>query len=142
MVYNYTKPRGPVAAMYSSPGPCYALPGLIGQNNHDPRSNYSRASQWSFGIKHAHFSSENSPGPCYFPDSKCLRTGKDGAPNYSLSSRHKDVIIFSNPGPGAYSIRNGDNSVYFKAPAYSLNSRNKEFKIDNGPGRFLRFIIK
>lgn len=37
-MYDYTRPRGPIAAMYSSPGPCYGLPGLVGQREHDPRS--------------------------------------------------------------------------------------------------------
>ena len=31
MVYEYTKPRMPIAAMYASPGPCYGLPSLVGR---------------------------------------------------------------------------------------------------------------
>ena len=53
--YNYTKPRGPVAAMYGSPGPCYALPGLVGQPNHDPRSVHNMAPSYPFGIRHGEF---------------------------------------------------------------------------------------
>nr|CAH8871138.1 unnamed protein product [Trichobilharzia regenti] len=134
MVYNYTKPRGPIAAMYSSPGPCYSLPGLVGYASHDPRSNHLRGAQWSFGIRHGKFSDESSPGPCYYPDSKVLRDGKDGTPHYSLYSRQKESMIFSNPGPGAYTPENSDHSVFHKAPAYSLSSRNKEFKTDDVPG--------
>ena len=54
--YNYTKPRGPVAAMYSSPGPCYALPGLVGQPNHDPRSVHNKGPSYPFGIRHGKLS--------------------------------------------------------------------------------------
>ncbi|VDQ08539.1 unnamed protein product [Trichobilharzia regenti] len=136
MVYNYTKPRGPIAAMYSSPGPCYSLPGLVGYASHDPRSNHLRGAQWSFGIRHGKFSDESSPGPCYYPDSKVLRDGKDGTPHYSLYSRQKESMIFSNPGPGAYTPENSDHSVFHKAPAYSLSSRNKEFKTDDVPGSY------
>ena len=42
MAYNYTKPRRPIAAMYTSPGPCYALPSLMGQTRHDPRSIHTK----------------------------------------------------------------------------------------------------
>ncbi|KAH8864766.1 Outer dense fiber protein 3-B [Schistosoma japonicum] len=134
MVYNYTKPRGPIAAMYSSPGPCYSLPSLVGFPNHDPRSNHLRGAQWSFGVRHGKFNDDCSPGPCYYPDSKVLRDGKDGTPHYSLYSRQKESLIFSNPGPGAYTPENSDLSVFNKAPAYSLSSRNKEFKVDDVPG--------
>ncbi|VDP44045.1 unnamed protein product [Schistosoma mattheei] len=140
MVYNYTRPRGPIAAMYSSPGPCYALPSLVGFPNHDPRSNHLRGAQWSFGIRHEKFNSECSPGPCYYPDSKILRDGKDGTPHYSLYSRQKEAMIFSNPGPGAYTPENSPNrynidpmlgktvrSQKQSAPAYSLSSRTKLF---------------
>jgi len=45
MVYEYTKPRMPIAAMYASPGPCYGLPSLVGRTvcNGDPR--------WLLGVK-------------------------------------------------------------------------------------------
>ncbi|CAH8576464.1 unnamed protein product [Schistosoma turkestanicum] len=134
MVYNYTKPRGPIAAMYSSPGPCYALPGLTGFPNHDPRSNHLRGAQWSFGIRHRAIDSQCSPGPRYYPDSKILRDGKDGTPHFSLYSRQKEAMMFSNPGPGAYSIENSDQFVFNKAPACSLSSRTKELKPDDFPG--------
>jgi len=52
MVYQYTKPRCAIAAMYSSPGPCYGLPGLVGQQDHDPRSSYCRGPAFYFGVRH------------------------------------------------------------------------------------------
>ena len=71
--YNYTRPRQPIAAMFSSPGPCYALPGLVGQRNHDVRSVHIKYPGWPFGVRHGKYQDECSPGPCYFPDSKIFR---------------------------------------------------------------------
>ena len=88
MVYKYTRPRGPIAAMYSSPGPCYALPGLVGHQCHDPRSSHCRGPAFPFGLRHSGLSGDNSPGPSYFPGSKTYRDGRDGAPHYSMSARH------------------------------------------------------
>ena len=70
MVYNYTKSRGPIAAQYSSPGPCYALPGMMGTKNHDPRSVYTEGAAYSFGIRHGKWRDDCSPGPCYYLNSK------------------------------------------------------------------------
>ena len=62
MVYKYTKPRGPLAATYSSPGPCYGLPGLVGQQHHDPRSLYCRGPAFVFGTRHSGLTADSSPG--------------------------------------------------------------------------------
>lgn len=50
MVYNYTIPRGPIAPMFSSPGPAYKLPGLVGQPGHDPRSVHEKKPAYPFGM--------------------------------------------------------------------------------------------
>ena len=71
--YNYTRPRQPIAAMFSSPGPCYGLPGLVGQQQHDTRSVHRKYPAWNFGIRHGKFRDDCSPGPCYFPDPKIYR---------------------------------------------------------------------
>ena len=72
MVYNYTIPRGPIAAMYTSPGPCYGLPGLCGhiQQTHDPRSVHLKKPAYTFGLKPPLKDSSCSPGPKYKPDAK------------------------------------------------------------------------
>ncbi len=89
MVYNYTKPRGPIAAMHGSPGPCYALPGMTGHPTHDPRSVHNKAPAYSFGTKHGKLVEDASPGPCHLPEAKVYRYGADGTPHYSLYSRPK-----------------------------------------------------
>lgn len=47
-----TRPRAPIAAMYSSPGPKYMLPTLVGQPHHDYRSVHVKKPAWPFGIRY------------------------------------------------------------------------------------------
>ena len=71
MAYEYTRPRGPIAAMYSSPGPVYQLPTLTGARTHDPRSVHGRGPTWLFGIRHGKLTEDCSPGPAtLLPDFK------------------------------------------------------------------------
>ncbi|VEL32253.1 unnamed protein product [Protopolystoma xenopodis] len=134
MVYTYTIPRGPIAAMYSSPGPCYPLPGLVGYSFHDPRSVHNKGPQWSFGIKHGKFRDECSPGPCYLPSTKIYRNGRDGTPHYSLYSRPRDNTLFAVPGPGAYAPEKTVNFAYTRAPAYVFGLRHRQRSFDDNPG--------
>lgn len=53
--YVPTQPRGPISAMYSTPGPAYGLPGLVGHDTHDPRSTQRKAPSYSFGLKNGEF---------------------------------------------------------------------------------------
>ena len=138
MVYNYTKPRGPIAAMYSSPGPCYALPGLVGQPQHDPRSVHYRGPAYPFGIRHGKFKDECSPGPTYYPSPKIYRDGQDGTPHYSLYSRPRDSTLFKTPGPGAYSPEKTGPTARQSPPAYSFGVRHRGRKTDNVPGKCSR----
>lgn len=131
--YNYTHPRGPIAAMYSSPGPCYGLPGLVGQKNHDSRSVHYKGPAWAFGIRHGKFRDDCSPGPAYFPDAKIYRDGKDGTPHYSLYSRQPDLNAFKPPGPGAYSPERSGPAAKAMPPAYSFGTRHKQRRTDQTP---------
>lgn len=133
MVYNYTKPRGKIAAMYSSPGPIYMLPGLVGQNKHDSRSVHYKAPAWPFGIRHGKYTNDSSPGPAYLPDAKIFRDGKDGAPHYSLYSRPKNTSLLSTPGAGAYCPENSTDWVHPRAPGYSFGLRHHTRRTDNIP---------
>uniref|UniRef100_A0A668A4R1 Tripartite motif containing 35-30 n=1 Tax=Myripristis murdjan TaxID=586833 RepID=A0A668A4R1_9TELE len=126
------KPRGPIAALYSSPGPKYALPGLTGHNHHDPRK--YKAPVFSFGTRHGQSGSDTSPGPRYLIPSNITRLGRDGTPAFSLYSRPRDPELFQAPGPGQYSPEHSGKSVYSSAPAYSLSGRSKDFGNDQTPG--------
>lgn len=133
MVYNYTKPRGPIAAMYSSPGPCYQLPGLTGQNTHDPRSVHGKGPAYPFGVRHGKFRDDCSPGPMYYPNTKYSRNGMDGTPHYSLYSRQKDGQQFKTPGPGAYSPEASGPSAHYRHPTYQFGIRHRSKRTDNTP---------
>lgn len=133
MVYNYTKPRGPIAAQYSSPGPCYGLPGLTGQNTHDPRNVHRKGPAYPFGVRHGKYSDDCSPGPCYALNSKVTKHGNDGTPHYSLYSRNKDLTQHKNPGPGTYSPEHAGQTTYYRSPTYCFGTRHRHRKNDNNP---------
>lgn len=134
MVYNYTKPRGPIAAMYGSPGPCYGLPTLVGQPGHDPRSVHQKGPAYPFGTRHGKWSESCSPGPCYLPDRKIYRTGRDGTPHYSLYSRSREHTGFKTPGPGAYAPESSGPTSKRMPPAYSFGARHRSLSSDDTPG--------
>ncbi|XP_078534038.1 ciliary microtubule associated protein 1B [Lissotriton helveticus] len=126
------RPRGPIAALYSSPGPKYALPGNTGYTNHDP-STY-RAPAYSFGTRRFRLTEDCSPGPAYMVPTNMTMRGKDGQPAYSLYGRPRDLDSFKTPGPGAYSPEKAGKSAYRSAPIYSLSSRTRAFANDQTPG--------
>jgi hypothetical protein len=134
MVYQYTKPRVPIAAQYSGPGPSYGLPGLTGHPQHDPRSVHNRNPSYSFGVKHGKWRDDCSPGPAHFPQHKVYRDGRDGTPHYSLYSRRKDLASFKTPGPGAHSPEHAGQMSYYRVPAYSFGSRTRLRRTDDSPG--------
>jgi len=68
--YEYTKPRAPIAAMCSGPGPSYGLPGLTGRSNHDPSSRFVKAPAFHFGSRSHGDEHTAGPGPCYMPQPK------------------------------------------------------------------------
>lgn len=132
MVYNYTIPRGPVAAMFSSPGPIYLLPTLTGRKFHDPRSVHNRGPAYPFGIHHKQYKEDIGPGPCYYPHPKMLRDGREGIPKYSMLARHPDVEQFQSPGPAAY--KPTMRQAVERPPEYSFGVKHMEFRKDNIPG--------
>lgn len=131
--FQRTVPRGPIAAMYSSPGPCYALPTLMGQPSHDPRSVHEKRPAWHFGTKHGKTKDDCSPGPCHLPTHKVYRDGPDGTPHYSVYGRNKDLAAFNTPGAGAYSPEKSGEQAKFRHPSYSFGSRTRVRRSDNTP---------
>merc|ERR1711881_831353 len=114
-------------------GPKYSLPSTVGRERHDGRK--KQAPAFSFGTRHAKFSSDCSPGPgAYSIVPSTTRRGGDGTPKYSLYGRHKELRPFSTPGPGQYSPEQAGKSAYYSAPTYSLSGRTKGHKSDQSPG--------
>ncbi|XP_060778876.1 ciliary microtubule associated protein 1B-like [Neoarius graeffei] len=126
------RPRGPIAALYSGPGPKYALPGATGINEHDPRK--WKAPAYSFGIRHRQIRESCTPGPAYLIPSNTTRIGHDGNPAYSLYSRPKDLQPLQTPGPGTYHPEKAASKTFHSSPAYSLSARTKLFRNDQTPG--------
>lgn len=129
-----TRPRQNIAAQYSGPGPVYALPGLVGQSNHDSRSIHRKGPAYNFGVRHGKFKDDCSPGPCYLPQNKYYRDGADGTPHYSLYSRNADLTAFKTPGPGAYNNENNGPQTCYSPPKYSFGTRHRSRRTDNTPG--------
>nr|DBA31488.1 TPA: hypothetical protein GDO54_007326 [Pyxicephalus adspersus]DBA31489.1 TPA: hypothetical protein GDO54_007326 [Pyxicephalus adspersus] len=125
------RPRGPIAALYSSPGPKYALPGNTGYIQHDPSK--FRAPAYSFGSRRFKFVDDCSPGPGYLVPANITIRGKDGTPAYSIYGRPRDLNAFRTPGPGSYSPERAGKSAYRSAPIYSLGARTKTFSNDQTP---------
>lgn len=126
------KPRGPIAAHYTSPGPKYALPGLTGTSNHDPTK--FKAPTFSFGMRPSKTTADCSPGPIYHIASNLTRVGQDGTPAFSLHGRHKEPKIVQTPGPGTYSPNQSEKWIFRSAPAFSLTGRSKDLKSSQSPG--------
>jgi len=134
MTFEPTKPRGPIAAMYCSPGPCYALPSLMGNTSHDCRSTQPKAPAFQFGLRHKMYSTDSSPGPVYsLPPLN--KTHKHALPEWTLASREfpPSQAKLNVPGPGAYDLRSSGKVVSESAPAYTFGSRARGRKSDNAP---------
>ncbi|XP_036963869.1 outer dense fiber protein 3-B [Acanthopagrus latus] len=125
-------PRGPIAALYGSPGPKYGLPGLTGISKHDPTK--FKAPMFSFGVRHHQSNSDCSPGPKYLIPSNITRQGLDGTPAFSLHSRVREQRQFQVPGPGQYIPEHSEKMIYRSAPAFTLSGRIKDFKQSQTPG--------
>ncbi|XP_053320420.1 outer dense fiber protein 3B [Spea bombifrons] len=126
------RPRGPIAALYSSPGPKYGLPGNTGYTNHDPSK--FRAPAFSFGTRRFKYMDDCSPGPEYLVPANMTVRGKEGTPAYSIYGRPKDFSIFQTPGPGSYAPERAGKSAFPSPPRYSLGARTKMFSNDQTPG--------
>ncbi|XP_059582294.1 uncharacterized protein LOC132250110 [Alligator mississippiensis] len=92
------RPRGPIAALYSSPGPKYGLPTDVDYQLQD--ASRFRAPACSFGLRRLQQEDDCSPGPAYMLFAKTTMRGKDGTPAYSIHGRPRDLQSFCTPGPG------------------------------------------
>uniref|UniRef100_A0A8B9S605 Outer dense fiber of sperm tails 3B n=1 Tax=Apteryx owenii TaxID=8824 RepID=A0A8B9S605_APTOW len=93
------RPRGPIAALYTSPGPKYRLPTNVGYQLHDPSRH--RAPAYSFGTRSQRPRDDRSPGPAYMVPANTTARGRDGTPAYSIYGRPRDTEPFRTPGPVA-----------------------------------------
>nr|XP_057930731.1 outer dense fiber protein 3-B isoform X1 [Doryrhamphus excisus]XP_057930732.1 outer dense fiber protein 3-B isoform X1 [Doryrhamphus excisus]XP_057930733.1 outer dense fiber protein 3-B isoform X1 [Doryrhamphus excisus]XP_057930734.1 outer dense fiber protein 3-B isoform X1 [Doryrhamphus excisus]XP_057930735.1 outer dense fiber protein 3-B isoform X1 [Doryrhamphus excisus] len=118
------RPRGPIAALYSSPGPKYALPSLTGSSKHDPTK--CKAPSYSFRASYDISKQDNSPGPKHLIPSNITKNGRDGTPAFSFGSRPKDLTRDQVPAPNRYHLENADKYTYHSSPSYTLSGRWKQ----------------
>ncbi|KAM6289066.1 ciliary microtubule associated protein 1B [Aegotheles albertisi] len=126
------RPRGPIAALYRGPGPKYGLPSGVGFHLHDPSR--SRAPAYSFGVRTGVSPGERSPGPVYLLPPGTTAKGRAGTPAFSILGRPHDLLPFSTPGPGRYSLERAGAVVFPSAPACSLRSRTRHSSLPQSPG--------
>ncbi|XP_014784639.1 outer dense fiber protein 3-B [Octopus bimaculoides] len=121
MTFQPTIPRGPVSAMFSSPGPIYSLPPLIGYNKHDTRSTYIKAPAYQIGKRTEFTHNTLSPGPKYnFQKQPVYRDGKVSLAHAYIFGRAKDVKPFDGPGPSTYYVNSGIACSYPAPPKYTF----------------------
>ncbi|XP_031798624.1 outer dense fiber protein 3 isoform X1 [Sarcophilus harrisii] len=123
-------PRGPIMALYTSPGPKYMIPGTTGFVKHTPTK--PRAPAYSFRGAPTILAENYSPGPRYSVNPKILRTGRDMGPAYSILGRYEAKTI-ATPGPGEYSPEKSIKYVFNSAPSHSISARTKSFRVDSTP---------
>lgn len=99
---SQTRPRVPIAAMFSGPGAgAYLLPGSTGYIAHDVTKGKKPA--YSFGSRTIVFQPSFTPGPAaYTLDKGLTRKGTDGTFKYSMKSRTKLGGSFQTPAPCKY----------------------------------------
>lgn len=132
--YPYTKPRGPVGAMYSSPGPIYMLPPLVGERNHDMRSTHPKAPAYSLAKPLKELGSERSPGPAaYAQNSKLKNTGEAASPKYTITGIPKTLKFGEGPGPADYNVEPGKNLVFPGSPSHFIGQRLPGRRTDDTP---------
>ncbi|KAG8515720.1 Outer dense fiber protein 3, partial [Galemys pyrenaicus] len=125
------RPRGPIMALYSSPGPKYLIPPTTGFVKHTPTK--WRAPAYSFRGAPMLLAENCSPGPRYSVNPKILRTGNDLGPAYSILGRYHTKTLLT-PGPGDYFPERSTKHVFDAAPSHSISARTKTFRVDSTPG--------
>ncbi|XP_037017232.1 outer dense fiber protein 3 isoform X2 [Artibeus jamaicensis] len=125
------RPRGPIMALYSSPGPKYLIPPTTGFVKHTPTK--LRAPAYSFRGAPMLLAENCSPGPRYSVNPKILRTGKDYGPSFSILGRYCTKTVLT-PGPGDYFPERSTKYVFDSAPSHSISARTRTFRVDSTPG--------
>lgn len=131
--YPYTKPRVPIGAMITGPGPIYKLPPLVGEIGHDFQSTHIKAPGYSFGHRTKVIQAECSPGPAaYAQDAKVTTHGISVGPSYSLKQRLDKSATTSGPGPARY-LPN-DDTIHPRSPGFQFGLRPPILNKNPAPG--------
>ncbi|XP_029646487.1 outer dense fiber protein 3-B-like [Octopus sinensis] len=100
-----TKPRRPVYASYTNPGPYYKMNPLLGDKGHDKNSLFPKRPAYYIGLRTQRRMITDTPGPCYLLDNPLVyRDGMKSTPKYSIKSRRDDHNVDKTPAPGDYDV--------------------------------------
>ncbi|XP_032065416.1 outer dense fiber protein 3 [Thamnophis elegans] len=124
------RPRGPIMAQYTSPGPKYCIQGATGYVSHIPTKRKAPAYSM-YGAKPPS-SKDNVPGP-YFVQGTVTNRGIKTGPSYSLSGR-TETKVETTPGPACYSPDKAKKVIYKASPMHSMGYRTHGGKVDSTPG--------
>jgi len=140
MANNTTQSRRPVAACYSSPGPVYGLPSLVGHVNHSPQSVHPKNPAYTFGHRGESTAQSRNPGPYHYDEKITMNAVYPTAPRYSLRGKVKDAGVDSTNVPVAYKGIDVDYTVASRPPAYSMAGRHPAQQKDTSPGEYYNYI--
>ncbi|GAB0187579.1 outer dense fiber protein 3-like [Grus japonensis] len=125
------RPRGPILAQFTSPGPKYSIPGTTGYLAHNPTK--TKAPAYTLRGAKPPMTDSSSPGPRYYVQPSITRHGKHTAPAQHICGLPK-VKTEITPGPSDYSTDKADKHLYQCAPVQSMAFRHKALKTNQSPG--------
>uniref|UniRef100_A0A674JKK0 Ciliary microtubule associated protein 1A n=1 Tax=Terrapene triunguis TaxID=2587831 RepID=A0A674JKK0_9SAUR len=133
------RPRGPIMAHFTSPGPKYSIQGTTG--DYSPEKSKKHVYESAPVIHTVHnYHGFPPPGPGAYTIPRVMgpnTVDKTASPCYSMKWKSKlgrfDEDLHKTPGPAAY--KKTDVDVYKKrAPKYSMSSRTKPAGTVRHPG--------
>ncbi|XP_068272115.1 ciliary microtubule associated protein 1A-like [Nyctibius grandis] len=131
-VWRPHRPRGPITAQFTSPGPKYSIPRATGYLTHDPTK--SKAPVWTFHGAKPPVVGSCSPGPRHYVQPSVTRNGKYVVPAHPIYGLPKIMLSNMTPGPSNYSTDKAGKHLYKCAPSPSMGFRFKAVKTEQCPG--------
>ncbi|XP_074023192.1 ciliary microtubule associated protein 1A-like [Numenius arquata] len=128
------RPRGPVLAQFTSPGPKYGILGTTGHLAHNPTK--TKAPAYSIPLAKLPPVTSCSPGPRYFVPPEITRNGKYVSPAQHICGlpRIKTEIT---PGPSDYATEKANRQIFKRPPEQPMAFRHKEAQSQTpGPGTY------
>ncbi|XP_040414096.1 outer dense fiber protein 3-like [Cygnus olor] len=125
------RPRGPIMAQFTSPGPKYSIPGATGFVGHSPTK--SRAPAYTCRGTKPPMTGSCGPGPQYLVEPAITRTGKYVPPGTHIRGLPK-IKTTVTPGPSDYFMETSNKHVFKCPPVQSMAFRHEAVKRDHPPG--------
>nr|KAF6398520.1 outer dense fiber of sperm tails 3 [Molossus molossus] len=125
------RPRGPIMALYSSPGPKYLIPPTTGDYFPEKSTKYvfDSAPSHSISARTKTFRVDSTPGPAAYMLPVVMgphAVGKVSQPSFSIKGRSKlggfSDDLHKTPGPAAYHQSNMQVTK-LRAPQYTIAAR-------------------